>query len=69
MKVSLSFDLTSVLVFIISNIGEFTWLTLKWKRVVAAGGYDCHSVQLVLDRTRGLVASEVAMGGTTSNQE
>lgn len=42
MKVSLSFDLTSVLVFffilvfIISNIVEFTWLTLKWK--MGSGG-------------------------------
>lgn len=44
MKVSLSFDLTSILVFIISNIGKFTWLTLKWKWVVGAGGGSCLSL-------------------------
>lgn len=34
-----------------------------------SGSDDRHSVQLALGRSRGLVASEVAMGGATSNQE
>ena len=34
-----------------------------------SGGDDRHSVQLALGRSRGLMTSEVAMGGATSNQE
>ena len=52
-----------------SSEKESLWFIQSTCSFPESGGYDCHSVQLVLGRSRGLMASEVAMGGATSNQE
>ena len=52
-----------------SSERESLWFIQSTCGFPESGGDDRHSVQLALGRSSGLVSSEVAMGGATSNQE